>query len=126
MSFSFVKQVGSAGLCLCNSRLELYASANSFRTELYCQAVDSLDERLIGCCNTVDKENARLVRPSVRVPYLVLCDIHHQRLQRHNCCPGCGNFCTQVCCYSLVYKKKRKKAKHLNKAVLSKISFEIV
>lgn len=89
-------QVGTAGLCHCNNLVEIYASPASCRADLYCQAVDSLDGRLIGCCNTVDKNNARLVRPSIKVPFLVLCEVHHQRLQRHNCCPGCGNFCTQV------------------------------
>lgn len=89
-------QVGSAGLCLCNSRVAMYAKTTNSRAEFYCQAVDSLDGRLIGCCNTVGKDDARLLRPSSRVPFLVLCDVHHDRLQRHNCCPGCGIFCTQV------------------------------
>ncbi|XP_046670133.1 histone-lysine N-methyltransferase EHMT2 isoform X2 [Homalodisca vitripennis] len=87
--------VGTAGVCLCNRREKIYAKTTSYRTELYCQAVDSLDGRLIGCCNTVSKDDARLLRPSARVPFLVLCDVHYDRLQRHNCCPGCGIFCTQ-------------------------------
>ncbi|XP_054271745.1 histone-lysine N-methyltransferase EHMT2-like isoform X2 [Macrosteles quadrilineatus] len=87
--------VGTAGICLCNKRDNMFAKANGWRTELYCQAVDSLDGRPIGCCNTVDKDNARLLRPSARVPFLLLCDVHYKRLLRHNCCPGCGIFCTQ-------------------------------
>ncbi|XP_039289164.1 histone-lysine N-methyltransferase EHMT2 isoform X1 [Nilaparvata lugens] len=87
---------GSNGLCLCSSRDKLYARLGSgLRSELYCQAIDSLDGRLIGCCNLVEATNPRIERASVRVPFQVLCQVHHERLIRHNCCPGCGCFCTQ-------------------------------
>lgn len=36
-----------------------------------------------------------MLRPSVRVPYIILCEVHRERLIRHNCCPTCGLFCTQ-------------------------------
>ncbi|RZF40094.1 hypothetical protein LSTR_LSTR002497 [Laodelphax striatellus] len=86
---------GSNGLCLCSSKDKLYASTASLRSELYCQAIDSLDGRLIGCCNMVESGAPRIERASVRVPYQMLCNVHHERLVRHNCCPGCGCFCTQ-------------------------------
>lgn len=34
-------------------------------------------------------------RPSTRVPFIILCRTHKERLLRHNCCPACGLFCTQ-------------------------------
>ncbi|KAG8225217.1 hypothetical protein J437_LFUL012692, partial [Ladona fulva] len=57
---------------------------------LYCQAVDSMDGRAVGCCGLV--QDGFMRRPSCRVPFLLLCEVHRQRLARHNCCPGCGMF----------------------------------
>lgn len=101
---------GTAGLCLCQSKTNLYVRKETFEEtdlSLMCQAVDSLEGRLIGCCNAVGgSESARLYRPSPRVPYVVVCEQHRQRLLRHHCCPGCGNYCTQgrfVQCPSLHY-----------------------
>lgn len=61
---------------------------------VYCTAMDSVNNRIIGCNNVVSGELAML-RPSTRVPYIILCEVHKQRLLRHNCCPTCGLFCTQ-------------------------------
>lgn len=101
---------GTAGLCLCQSKTNLYVRKDAFEESdlsLMCQAVDSLEGRLIGCCNAVGgTECARLYRPSPRVPYIVVCEQHRQRLLRHHCCPGCGNYCTQgrfVQCPALHY-----------------------
>lgn len=101
---------GTAGLCLCQSKTNLYVRKDVYEdndVSLMCQAVDSLEGRLIGCCNAVGgTESARLHRPSPRVPYVVLCEQHMQRLLRHHCCPGCGHYCTQgrfVQCPALHY-----------------------
>lgn len=36
------------------------------------------------------------MRPSSRAPLLVLCEDHRGRMVKHQCCPGCGYFCTAV------------------------------
>ncbi|PSN49961.1 hypothetical protein C0J52_08773 [Blattella germanica] len=98
---------GTAGLCCCQTKSQLYVSSrgqNGIAAEIYCQAMDTLDDRLVGCCNAVTTQDTCLSRPSRRVPFLILCDVHMQRLLRHNCCPVCGIFCTQgkfVQCASL-------------------------
>jgi euchromatic histone-lysine N-methyltransferase len=92
-------QAGTAALCCCQTKSQLFVSTrgqNGAAAEMYCQAMDTLDDRLVGCCNVITTQDTRLSRPSHRVPYLILCDVHMQRLLRHNCCPGCGMFCTQV------------------------------
>lgn len=101
---------GTAGLCLCQSKTNLYVRKEpsvESDVSLMCQAIDSLEGRLIGCCNAVGgSESARLYRPSPRVPYVVVCEQHRQRLLRHHCCPGCGHYCTQgrfVQCPALHY-----------------------
>ncbi|KAJ9591954.1 hypothetical protein L9F63_001556, partial [Diploptera punctata] len=90
---------GTAALCCCQIKSQLFVSSRSQNggvpAELYCQAMDTLDDRQVGCCNAVSSHDTRLFRPSRRVPFLILCDVHMQRLLRHNCCPGCGVFCTQ-------------------------------
>ena len=65
----------------------------------HCQAIDSIEGKQIGCCNPVvvmDDGDIKLQRPSVKVTYLMFCDVHAHRLLIHNCCPTCGLFCTQV------------------------------
>ncbi|XP_023217380.1 uncharacterized protein LOC111619796 [Centruroides sculpturatus] len=72
----------------------LDASSNvTTESKIYCQALDSIDDKLIGCCNFVT--NQKLVRPSVRIPFTALCESHLWRFRHHHCCPGCGIFCTQ-------------------------------
>ena len=61
---------------------------------LYCQAVDSVGGKLVGCCLTANKR--RFYRPSKKIPFMILCDSHRDRIRKHFCCPGCGLFCTQV------------------------------
>ncbi|KAF7486861.1 Hypothetical predicted protein [Marmota monax] len=34
------------------------------------------------------------MRPSNKAPLLVLCEDHRGRMVKHQCCPGCGYFCT--------------------------------
>ncbi|KAJ4426393.1 hypothetical protein ANN_27207 [Periplaneta americana] len=94
-----LSKAGTAAFCCCQMKSQLFVSSrgqNGTAGELYCQAMDTLDDRLVGCCNAVTAQDTRLSRPSRRVPYLILCDVHMQRLLRHNCCPGCGIFCTQM------------------------------
>ncbi|KAL8562887.1 hypothetical protein ACOMHN_004579 [Nucella lapillus] len=59
----------------------------------YCQALDSVDGKALGCCNKVS--NLQLVRPGVKIPFMAVCEVHRKRLKMHQCCPGCGHFCTQ-------------------------------
>uniref|UniRef100_A0A1B6ECU3 Histone-lysine N-methyltransferase n=2 Tax=Clastoptera arizonana TaxID=38151 RepID=A0A1B6ECU3_9HEMI len=92
---SSISHVGFADFCSCKNQTDLYPSTTNFHNELYCQATDSFDSRIIGCCNTVDKHNTCFGRPSNRVPFLLFCAVHHHRLRQHNCCPGCGLFCSQ-------------------------------
>ncbi|CAB3372667.1 Hypothetical predicted protein [Cloeon dipterum] len=65
----------------------------SVSKELYCQAVESVDETLVGCCKLAS--TTRLRRPSAKVPFMLLCESHAYRLSLHNCCSGCGIFCSQ-------------------------------
>jgi hypothetical protein len=62
----------------------------------YCGAVDNIGDKIIGCSRTIDSKEIMLMRSSTRVPYTILCESHKNRLLRHNCCPTCGVFCTQV------------------------------
>lgn len=36
------------------------------------------------------------MRPSSRVPLMVLCEVHRSHMVQHHCCPGCGLFCLAV------------------------------
>lgn len=76
--------------------LEIGISILVILDEVYCTAIDSIDGKLVGCNNVVDTEESSLLRPSTRVPYITLCKVHYNRMLRHNCCPTCGLFCTQV------------------------------
>lgn len=82
-------------LCLCQVRSQLYVTITGSGAPLYCTAIDSIDDRLVGCCNEVDSHDVAMRRPSTRVPFIILCRMHKERLLRHNCCPSCGLFCTQ-------------------------------
>ncbi|XP_043507626.1 histone-lysine N-methyltransferase EHMT2 isoform X2 [Frieseomelitta varia] len=85
---------GQAMLCLCQVRSQLYVTITGSGAPLYCTAIDSIDNRLIGCCNEVDSNDVAMRRPSTRVPFIILCRVHKERLLRHNCCPSCGLFCS--------------------------------
>ena len=56
----------------------------------------------MGCNNKVTNEE--MVRASVLVPFMALCDQHMYRFRRHHCCAGCGQFCTQVCVLAVQQK----------------------
>ncbi|XP_043275266.1 histone-lysine N-methyltransferase EHMT2 [Venturia canescens] len=81
--------------CLCQVRSQLYVTITGSGAPLYCTAIDSIDNRLVGCCNEVDSNDVAMRRPSTCVPFIILCRTHKERLLRHNCCPSCGLFCTQ-------------------------------
>ncbi|XP_039311408.1 histone-lysine N-methyltransferase EHMT1 isoform X2 [Solenopsis invicta] len=82
-------------LCLCQIRSQLYVTITGSGAPLYCTAIDSIDNRIVGCCNEVDANDVAMRRPSTRVPFIILCRMHKERLLRHNCCPSCGMFCSQ-------------------------------
>ncbi|XP_053380892.1 uncharacterized protein LOC123550294 isoform X2 [Mercenaria mercenaria] len=78
-------------LCTCKISGASFQKMTTIVT--FCQALDSVDGKVLGCCNKVT--NPQLVRPAVKIPFLALCDSHRKRLRVHQCCPGCGHFCTQ-------------------------------
>ncbi|XP_017871984.1 PREDICTED: LOW QUALITY PROTEIN: serine-rich adhesin for platelets [Drosophila arizonae] len=80
-------------ICLCQRSSQYYA--RNAPDASFCCAIDNIDEQKIGCCNELSAEVHNLLRPSQRVGYMILCDEHKKRLQAHNCCAGCGIFCTQ-------------------------------
>ncbi|XP_019714400.1 histone-lysine N-methyltransferase EHMT2-like, partial [Hippocampus comes] len=43
------------------------------------------------CTNVTVK--GETMRPSSRVPLMVLCETHRSHMVKHHCCPGCGFFC---------------------------------
>ncbi|KAK3894607.1 hypothetical protein Pcinc_001655 [Petrolisthes cinctipes] len=86
---------------LCKCRHNENAVAVDIAGDIYCQAVDSFDGRMIGCCNVV--ANHKYYRVSGKIPFMLLCDIHRRRLRRHNCCPCCGLFCTQGVFYECAW-----------------------
>ncbi|XP_066586764.1 histone-lysine N-methyltransferase EHMT1 isoform X2 [Prorops nasuta] len=86
---------GQSLLCLCQVRSQLYVTISGCGAPLYCTAIDSIDNKSVGCCNEVDSNDVAMRRPSTRVPFIILCRMHKERLLRHNCCPSCGLFCTQ-------------------------------
>ncbi|EFN60467.1 Histone-lysine N-methyltransferase, H3 lysine-9 specific 5, partial [Camponotus floridanus] len=91
MSETYVQSM----LCLCQVRSQLYVTITGSGAPLYCTAIDSIDNRIVGCCNEVDSNDVAMRRPSTRVPFIILCRMHKERLLRHNCCPSCGLFCSQ-------------------------------
>lgn len=78
---------------------------------IYCQAKDSIDEKVIGCSNIIS--NRLLVRPSMKIPYMMLCEVHMWRLHHHQCCPCCGIFCTQGTFSQCVLQRKTRCQIHL-------------
>lgn len=81
-------------ICLCQKPTQYY-TRNTPETS-FCCAIDNIEEQKVGCCNQLSGDVLNLLRPSQRVGYMILCDDHKKRLRAHNCCAGCGNFCTQV------------------------------
>ncbi|KAK7504462.1 hypothetical protein BaRGS_00004328 [Batillaria attramentaria] len=78
-------------LCCCKIGGANFTKLSSGAT--YCQALDSVDGKALGCCNKVT--NTQLVRPGVKIPFMLVCEVHRKRLKLHQCCPGCGHFCTE-------------------------------
>ena len=80
-------------VCSCVEKRPPVATAPPTAT-LYCQAVDSVGGKMVGCCLVANRK--RFYRPSKKIPFMILCDSHRDRIRKHFCCPGCGLFCTQV------------------------------
>ncbi|XP_063216055.1 histone-lysine N-methyltransferase EHMT2 isoform X2 [Bacillus rossius redtenbacheri] len=85
----------TAALCLCQAESRVYVTVEESDSDLYCQAVDSVDGHSIGCYNAIRMGEACMLRASTALQYQLLCAVHRQRLLRHGCCAGCGMFCTQ-------------------------------
>ncbi|CAO2598462.1 Histone-lysine N-methyltransferase EHMT1 [Lemmus lemmus] len=78
---------------LCSCRMETPKSREiSTLANNRCMATESVDHELGRCTNSVVKYE--LMRPSNKAPLLVLCEDHRGRMVKHQCCPGCGYFCT--------------------------------
>ncbi|XP_036095137.1 histone-lysine N-methyltransferase EHMT1 isoform X6 [Rousettus aegyptiacus] len=78
---------------LCSCRMETPKSREiTTLANNQCMATESVDHELGRCTNSVVKHE--LMRPSSRAPLLVLCEDHRGRMVKHQCCPGCGYFCT--------------------------------
>ncbi|KAM9821508.1 histone-lysine N-methyltransferase EHMT1a isoform X5 [Syngnathus typhle] len=57
-----------------------------------CMAVESIDGMLNHCQRHVMQREK--MRPSNLVHLLVLCENHRASMVKHQCCPGCGLFCS--------------------------------
>uniref|UniRef100_A0A7J7RWC4 [histone H3]-lysine(9) N-methyltransferase n=2 Tax=Pipistrellus kuhlii TaxID=59472 RepID=A0A7J7RWC4_PIPKU len=78
---------------LCSCRMETPKSREiTTLANNQCMAMESVDHELGRCTNSVVKHE--LMRPSSKAPLLVLCEDHRGRMVKHQCCPGCGYFCT--------------------------------
>ncbi|XP_013071536.2 uncharacterized protein LOC106058626 isoform X1 [Biomphalaria glabrata] len=78
---------------LCCCKINGASFSKLFSGVTYCQALDTVDNKVLGCCNKVT--NSQLVRPGVKIPFMAVCEVHRKRLKLHQCCPGCGHFCSQ-------------------------------
>ncbi|XP_037082512.1 histone-lysine N-methyltransferase EHMT2-like [Pollicipes pollicipes] len=79
--------------CKCVEAKTPLADLDLAKRDYYCRGIDAIDGRLVGCCNLVTTK--RMIRPSFKVPFLLMCGLHRERMRRHHCCPSCGVFCTQ-------------------------------
>ncbi|TRY82244.1 hypothetical protein DNTS_009361 [Danionella cerebrum] len=79
-------------LPLCSCRMEA-PRLDSFSPQSgrSCMAVESCNGDLVACTNVAVK--GETMRPSSRVPLMVLCEKHRSHMVKHHCCPGCGYFC---------------------------------
>lgn len=87
-------------ICSCHQNTKYfinYSQSLAFTTngKMFCCAMDEIESRKIGCTNELTDSLINLFRPSVKVSYMALCTSHKKRLVAHNCCSGCGIFCTQ-------------------------------
>uniref|UniRef100_A0A8C6T0J5 Euchromatic histone-lysine N-methyltransferase 2 n=1 Tax=Neogobius melanostomus TaxID=47308 RepID=A0A8C6T0J5_9GOBI len=79
-------------LPLCSCRMEApRVDGSSQRCFRQCMATESVNGELRTCTNRTLK--AETMRPSSRVPLMILCDAHRSHMVKHHCCPGCGYFC---------------------------------
>ncbi|XP_029017964.1 histone-lysine N-methyltransferase EHMT1-like [Betta splendens] len=78
-------------LPLCCCRMETPHGGSSTLDHI-CMAMESLDGMLIRCQKRVVKKE--MMRPSNTVHLLVLCEDHRSGMVKHQCCPGCGLFCS--------------------------------
>ncbi|XP_067868770.1 histone-lysine N-methyltransferase EHMT1-like isoform X4 [Heterodontus francisci] len=80
-------------LPLCSCRMETPKSREIVKlANNKCMATENIDEELNSCINSVTKQE--MMRPSNKVQLMVLCEEHRSRMVKHQCCPGCGYFCT--------------------------------
>ncbi|XP_077600144.1 histone-lysine N-methyltransferase EHMT2 [Stigmatopora nigra] len=77
-------------LCSCRMEAPRVESTNQ-RVSRQCMATESSNGELKSCSNLTTK--GETMRPSSRVPLMVLCDTHRSHMVKHHCCPGCGFFC---------------------------------
>ncbi|XP_039978265.1 histone-lysine N-methyltransferase EHMT2 isoform X3 [Xiphias gladius] len=79
-------------LPLCSCRMEApRVDSTSHRVSRQCMATESINGELRACTSQTIK--GETMRPSSRVPLMVLCDVHRSHMVKHHCCPGCGYFC---------------------------------
>nr|AAI71681.1 Ehmt1a protein [Danio rerio] len=77
---------------LCSCRMETPKNQDVVTlAEGKCMAVESVDGKLSLCRKVIMKQE--LMRPSLRIPQLVLCEDHRAGMVKHQSCPGCGFFC---------------------------------
>uniref|UniRef100_A0A182LUD2 Histone-lysine N-methyltransferase n=1 Tax=Anopheles culicifacies TaxID=139723 RepID=A0A182LUD2_9DIPT len=80
-------------VCHCRQKSDIFVEktvGNGF-----CTAIDDIDGQQIGCCNELSNDLPNMLRPSARVSFQLLCNMHRKRLEDHGCCAICGRFCTQ-------------------------------
>lgn len=87
-------------VCSCHQKTKYYIKQGqhvslSVNGKIFCCAIDEIEKRKIGCTNELTDSLISLYRPSVKVSYMALCSSHKKRFASHNCCSGCGLFCTQ-------------------------------
>ncbi|XP_015910909.1 histone-lysine N-methyltransferase EHMT2 [Parasteatoda tepidariorum] len=87
------------------------ANLGSEEEGVFCQAVDSIDDKLVGCSNPVVTN--KLVRTSVKIPFTIMCEMHLWRLKHHHSCPYCGLFCSQGSFIQCVTFKNKRRVVHL-------------
>uniref|UniRef100_A0A665VCH8 Euchromatic histone-lysine N-methyltransferase 2 n=2 Tax=Echeneis naucrates TaxID=173247 RepID=A0A665VCH8_ECHNA len=79
-------------LPLCSCRMEApRVDGTSHRVSRQCMATESINGELRACTSRTIK--GETMRPSSRVPLMVLCEVHRSHMVKHHCCPGCGYFC---------------------------------
>nr|XP_055055276.1 histone-lysine N-methyltransferase EHMT1a isoform X2 [Misgurnus anguillicaudatus] len=77
---------------LCSCRMETPKNQDVVTlAEGKCMAVESVDGKLSLCRKVILKQE--MMRPSLRIPLLVLCEDHRAGMVKHQSCPGCGFFC---------------------------------